>query len=292
MESAPRQFDTDHIYYQWLKFRGAGVQKFERITWTIVWIVTWALIAQGLALYAIYQIDEGILDRILANQTAEVIMYIMMITGSLMVLAVPPLVILRDFLFYIPRAVRADVESNVLKGVFISPVTSKEILTDLFRWAVGLNMKHLAPSMTLGGAALVMTGIQFLIEGDPFDVIEAAHTVLPIVVLVLTLWTFILVSGLGMAASPDWVNIPGVVILVWFLPALFFVFGYGSLIAAGSYSTLTDILYLDTIYTGRRFWAHEAFWQMSVFTFMLATLIFLVLGNLVKMMDARRRVRQ
>ena len=71
-----------------------------------------------------------------------------------------------------------------------------------------------------------------------------------------------------------------------------YVFGYGFLVAQGSYIILTDILYLDTLDSGRRFYEHNSFWHMSVFTFMLTTLIFLVLANLVKMMDARRRVRQ
>ena len=149
----------------------------------------------------------------------------------------PVVTILFDFLLYVPKAIRDDVESTMMQAIFHAPVSTAEIFSGLRRWGMALNLKHLAPPIALvAGLSLVGIIAARPSQSDLGPLVEVLlQGILPVVALLVLIWWFLLGTGLAAAGLPRWATVSGAVFVWWIVPVLIGVFYGGSVLASDTW---------------------------------------------------------
>jgi hypothetical protein len=220
--AANRQFDSEHLYIQWLNRRRAWPMRIDYRLMPYFWIIS------------------GIISFLLVVSTdygpSE---FLMIITGggSFIIAFILPLVnTILDFIYYVPRSVHDDESSSMMQFIFMAPVESMSILRDLRKWAVLMNLKHLAPSALLVIVGFMVITHESHISSQNFS--EELSVIIPLIILIFLFWAFLLGTGLAAAGLPWKATSTGAIILCWVVPCLVGVFWGGSKIAEWSQNLL------------------------------------------------------
>jgi len=283
-------FDVDHIYLQWLNHRKAGSLRHDRLTVPILWIIA----GFNALMYLIAGPSADLLSIVGGGPHAiliGVVLYIVVIMGYLLMTVLPLGFVLRDFLGYLPRAIQDDTDRNLMEEIFNTPVSTREIVGDLLRWAVRMNVRHLLPSIALILALILSflgsAGLSIL--GDSSEVAIIILFAISLFVLIALWWAFFLATGLAAAALPRWVTRTGLLVPVWLIPILLIVFVGGYLLADRTLE-LSSFL-RPHAYHRYDTYPLEPIWYTWHFIVLLMIPTVAVAVNVVRMMEARRRHR-
>ncbi len=134
-----KQFDGKNLYFQWLQKHEAWPQKYHRYIVIGLWIVCLA--------YTIYRILFDV-----SYQSSRVAGYLVYYAFRW----IPAIIIFTDFLFIMPYFFRRDSASGTIDSLFSSPVETKDVIADLRRFTVRMNLQKLAP--------IVIVSVFFLLK--------------------------------------------------------------------------------------------------------------------------------
>ncbi len=283
-------FEVDHIYLQWLNHRKAGSLRHDRITVPILWIIA----GFNALMYMIAGPGYDITSIVGADQygiVIGVVLYIVVIMGYLLMTVLPLGFVLRDFLAYLPRAIQDDTDRNIIGEMFNTPVSTREIVGDLLRWAVRMNIRHLLPSIALI-IALILSFLRYAglsILGDSREAAIFILFAISLFVLIALWWAFFLATGLASAALPRWVTRTGLLVPVWLIPVLLIVFVGGYFLADWTLELFSFLR--SPAYYRYDTYALEPIWYTWHFIVILMIPTVAVAVNVVRMMEARRRYR-
>jgi len=233
-DQSSKEFEVDHIYYQWLNFRKPFPVKLDKIVMKIFWIFVIVLIVTGLNIMAmqLYVEKTGMyisweLENLFNGvYTVDWMCIFFFLLFSFLFFPIA------DFLFHLPRVIREDTDYNIIDGIAVSPVPTSEIVSDLRRWIIRLNFRHMMPAFILLFvvvlALLTLSAWEMGISGVIKITGELFVSALPVLVILICLWTFALYTGLMMSALPGWFTTTGAFVLLWLVPVLFYIliFGY------------------------------------------------------------------
>jgi hypothetical protein len=210
-----RQFEPENLYLQWLRRRRAWPMRIDYRLMPYFWIVS------------------GILSVLLVATTDSHLYFglevFLAIGVTVVALILPVINTVLDFVYYMPRSVHDDESSSMMQFLFMAPVESVAILNDVRKWAVLINLKHLAPS-----ALLVFTGILVITHDTNFsspDFFDVMKVMMPMVLFVILLWAFFLGTGLVAAGLPWKATSTGAIVLCWVAPVMAVVLWGGSYVA-------------------------------------------------------------
>jgi hypothetical protein len=215
-QTANRQFEPEGLYLQWLRRRRAWPMRIDQRVMPFFWIISGIVsflyvVSVNSRRGEIFKGDPG--------SGTDIIAYIL-----------PLMNIFLDFIYYIPRCVHDDETSSMMQFIFMAPVDSKSIIHDLRKWAVLINLRHLAPS-----AMLIFVCILAILHHDHSlsqDLSQMISYIIPVIILIFLFWAFLLGTGLASAGLPWKGTSPGLIVLCWVVLVLAVVLCGGSYIAS------------------------------------------------------------
>lgn len=175
------KFEDKHIYYQWLHARKAWPTGVNHRVVVAMWVICSILFLS-------------------LDDTGGVFGHSVWDSGTI-VLAVAGAFTLMDFLYALPRTVQSDVSTGQMSALFASPIPTGEIVSDVRRFSVALNLKQIAPAILLL-AVMFLSSIAF---GNFYSWNLTARTIGDWLVYA-ALWWLILETGVAAAALPRWVT--------------------------------------------------------------------------------------
>jgi hypothetical protein len=182
---------------------------------TFLFLVLWFLVLWVFSFPG--DVEEGIISAIA------------LMAGGVIVLVLPPIWVFLDFFLHVPRCVHRDTDAGMIEPIWHAPISTREIVRDLRRWAVAMDLRHLAPSIVLLLVIVVLYYPSPASKPLPSGR-EIVLWLLPMVPIAVVLWWFLLGCGLAAAALPRrWT---AGILLIWVLPILVGVYLGGMVLAA------------------------------------------------------------
>lgn len=242
----------------------------------------WRL-AEILLLFPYTIINQGIGS---SSVTIQVFLVLGVFLSWFILMILPILSTLADFLVYLPRSIHDDVMTTTMEGIFIAPVSTRSIVKDLRTWAVRLNISHLLPSVALLAGFLAAVWLEWIRPGAPQsseDIWTMAIDISSIVILLHLLWGFFLGTGLAAAGLPWKASSSGLIIMCWILPVLVAVFWGGAELARLNWFYAED--FFSSAYQ------YEMPWYCMHFVILLSIPTWSVHRHVQWLMEQRRTAR-
>jgi len=150
-DDTSKNFEVDHIYYQWLNFRLKKFNRFSRVMMKILW---WGMAIDAIALvlglvqdrfdnYAFFYDWIYHLDRPWET-TVWVILGVTELFPLGVSLGILPVI---DLIFILPTIIRSDIHRGFYSMLAAVPVKSADIAADTRGWVIRNTLVHTSPGL-------------------------------------------------------------------------------------------------------------------------------------------------
>jgi hypothetical protein len=180
----------------------------------------WGLVSVLIAFVGFTALNEDFMYS-MSPVVGTFLICLVYLTGYMAILH-PILSTLIDFLVLVPRTIHDDRSSAMLQALYLTPVESRAIVKDLRAWGIGINLKHIFPSLVLlifCTAVLIIESARYSSLGPVFR--DSVCVILAILIFMFTVWRFLLATGLLSAFLPRWAWATGLSFMLWVVPILY-----------------------------------------------------------------------
>jgi hypothetical protein len=206
-----RQFETDHIYHQWLTRCNALPISVNRFLLKFIW-------GSAVFLYFAYSVGT---HNFLHSPVG---------IGMFLVSTAPLLLSLVYFLWFTPLAIQKDVRDSTLDFIFASPVKTTQIVSDLRLFMFQHTIKLYYPGLILLLLIWITHGSRYV-----FYDFNEFFMILMVVLNIVFVFVLLLQTGVAAAGLPLIYSKTGLLLVSWIILVLVITYFGGTILAMKHY---------------------------------------------------------